>query len=118
MAKMTKYAQPIQRFGSRQLVVSRLPLERYCGAITTAIAESKRAKRRPPNSRAMRAVCTTSSEDASAGMKRMARRESPSAARETWLRNGISGGDGPDEGHVRGNPRVLFEWNGVRNVGR
>ena len=31
IARIAKYAQPIHRFGSRQFVVSKLPLERYCG---------------------------------------------------------------------------------------
>jgi hypothetical protein len=40
-------------------VPSRLPLERYCGAMTTVMALRSRAKRRPPNSRARTAACTT-----------------------------------------------------------
>src|SRR5258708_7686614 len=35
---------------------------------------------------------TDHKDDASAGMKRMLRRESPSTARQTWIRNGMSGG--------------------------
>ncbi len=42
---------------------SRLPLERYCGAMTTVIALRSRAKRRPANSRARMAVCTTRREE-------------------------------------------------------
>ena len=61
---------------------SRLPFETYCGAMTMVMALRSRAKRRPPNSRASTAVCTTSKEEARAGMKRMPRRESPSTARQ------------------------------------
>ena len=84
-------AQPIQRLGSRELVVSRLPLERYCGAITIAIALSRSANRRPANSRAMRAVCTTKRADSSAGIKRILRSESPNTAREMRIKKGMSG---------------------------
>src|SRR5271170_121409 len=82
IASTAKYAQPIHKLGSKQLVPSKLPFERYCGAIRTAIALSAKANRRPPNSRASKAVCTTSREEANAGINRTLRSESPRIARQ------------------------------------
>jgi hypothetical protein len=58
----------------------------------TARAENTIANRRPPSSRAIMDVKTTAAEVASAGTIRMLRNESPSKSRESFMRNGISGG--------------------------
>src|SRR5437899_96110 len=43
IARITKYAEAIHKFGSRQLVVNKLPFERYCGATRMATALNSKA---------------------------------------------------------------------------
>src|SRR5438105_5091916 len=89
---MAKCTHAIHSSGSKELVTSRLPSAKYDGEINTATAARTRAKVRPPISRVIKPVTTTTAEIATAGKNLIAQSESPSTIRLTLARNGTSGG--------------------------
>ena len=62
------YKRQIQKSGSKAFMENRLSMPRKAGATRTASAAVACAKRRPPNSRAMKPVSSTVAAPASAGL--------------------------------------------------
>jgi hypothetical protein len=90
--RITTQAAAAQKSWSRAFMVWMLCISIQSGAVITPSAAIPRAKRRPPRSRAIRPVISTRAAPERAGSRRMAKSESPKAARISAVTAGKRGG--------------------------